>query len=93
MEPLASVAVQPISIVTVAYSNALDYNLLRSECVADPANQVIVVDNAFNLFFESLGLAITAGLTKVRHDIVVFVHEDVLLPNHWQQHLFSPDVA
>ena len=75
---------RPVSFVTVRFSGDLAHNLLRSECVRDPANQLVVVDNRHNLLHDTLGQAIEQGVARARHDLVVVVHEDVLLPAGWQ---------
>jgi hypothetical protein len=78
---------RPLSLVVVHYSDDLTYNLMRSPCVREPINELIVVDNRGNLYYETLSQAIQAGLARVRHELVAVVHEDVLLPAGWQQAL------
>jgi hypothetical protein len=73
-----------ISFVTVAFSDELEHNLLRSPCVQDPANELIVVDNRENLFFDTLSAAWRSGCARARHPLLVLVHEDVLLLRPWQ---------
>jgi hypothetical protein len=80
-------ATRPLSIVTVHFSGDLEHNLLRSPCVADPLNQLVRVDNVGNIHFDTLSQAIQSGLDQARHDLVAVVHEDVLLPEGWQQAL------
>ena len=80
-------AVRPLSFVVVHYSDELFQNLLRSDCVHDPLNQLVTIDNRQNLFFESLSKAINAGIDRSQHELVVVAHEDVLLPQGWQQKL------
>lgn len=75
---------RPISFVTVHYSGDLRHNLDRSACVHDPLNELVVVDNRGNVFFDTLSAAIREGASRARHDLVVFVHEDVLLLDGWQ---------
>jgi hypothetical protein len=74
----------PLSFVTVRCSDELEQNLMRSYCVRDPRNEVIVVDNRDDVFFESLSQAFLSGIESARHEIVVLVHEDVLLLPGWQ---------
>jgi len=82
--PERHVARQPISFVTVHFSGDLAHNLAQSECVADPVNELVVVDNRHNLAFDTLGQALEAGIARARHDLVALVHEDVLLLPGWQ---------
>lgn len=76
---------RPISFVTVHFSDDLQHNLLRSPCIDDPFNELIVVDNRGNLRFDTLGKALLHGIAQARHDLVVAVHEDVYLLPGWQQ--------
>ena len=78
---------EPISFVTIRFCDDYFHNILRSECVGQPVNELITVDNRGNLWFENLGQAINAGIAQALHDLIVVVHEDVLLPPHWDQHL------
>ena len=78
---------RPLSIVTVHFSGDLEHNLLRSPCVADPLNQLVRVDNVGNIHFDTLSQAIQSGMDRACHDLVAVVHEDVLLPDGWQQAL------
>ncbi|MCF7992612.1 MAG: sulfotransferase [Thiohalocapsa sp.] len=88
LSPIAGQGVAPITFVTVHFSDEYYHNILASECVRDPVNQIITVDNRSNHAFESLGQAINAGLEGALHEFIVVVHEDVLLPRFWEQHLF-----
>jgi Sulfotransferase family len=75
---------RPITFVTVLFSGEFDHNLARSSCIREPMNQLVVVDNRGNVFFDSLSAALQDGVRRARHDLVVFVHEDVLLVEGWQ---------
>lgn len=77
-------ATRPISFVTAHFSGDLAHNLAMSECVHDPRNQLIVVDNRNNLFHATLGAAYEHGIAQARHELVALVHEDVLLLPGWQ---------
>jgi hypothetical protein len=86
---LAAIAAQatlPVSFVVVRFSNEYLHNFLRSECAHDQLNEVIAIDNTSNLYFDNLSQAILAGLDRAQNDIIVVVHEDVLLPPGWQPH-------
>jgi len=76
--------VRPISFVCVRFSDEIDHNLLKSSCVHDPLNQLVIVDNTQNLFFPNLGAALRAGMERAEHDLIVLIHEDVLLVDNWQ---------
>lgn len=75
---------RPISFVCVQFCQEYRYNIRTSEAVQDPMNQFIHVDNRQNLFFDTLGAAICHGVARAKHDLVVVVHEDVVLPKNWQ---------
>lgn len=75
---------RPISFVCVRFCDEFEHNIQKSDCVHDPFNQFIIVDNTQNLFFETLGQAINSGITQAIHDLIVVVHEDVLLLPGWQ---------
>ena len=76
-----------ISFVTVAFCDELRHNLLASPCVRDSRNELVVVDNAANLHFDTLSAAWQCGIDRARHDLVALVHEDVLLLPEWQASL------
>ncbi len=75
---------RPLSFVVVAFSNELAHNILRSVCVNDPFNQLVLIDNTANLYYSNLSQAINAGLDRAHHELIVVVHEDVYLPPEWQ---------
>lgn len=75
---------RPISFVCVRFSDEYEHNILTSDCVHDPLNQFITVDNRQNLFFPTLGAALNHGIARACHDLIVLVHEDVVLPRGWQ---------
>jgi hypothetical protein len=75
---------RPISIITIKFSNDFYHNINISECVHDSLNEFIVIDNTHNIFFPTLGQAINAGIEKASHDLMVIVHEDVVLLPKWQ---------
>ena len=75
---------RPLSFVVVGFSDELAHNILRSVCVNDPFNQLILIDNTANLNYSNLSEAINAGLDRAHHELIVVVHEDVYLPPEWQ---------
>lgn len=88
LPPLGVLQSEPVSFVTVRFSDEYLHNIVQSDCVQRAENQLVTVDNRSNLFFSNLGLAINSGLARARHDLIVVIHEDVLLPRHWEQHFF-----
>jgi len=76
---------RPISFVTVHFCDELKHNLLKSPAVQDSKNQLVIVDNRSNLFFDTLSQAMLHGIKQAKHDLVVVVHEDVLLLDGWQR--------
>ena len=74
-----------MSFVVVHFSDDYFHNILRSECVHRPLNELITIDNRQNLRHDNLSQAINAGIARATHDIVAIVHEDVVLPPGWQQ--------
>lgn len=74
----------PVSFVVVRYCDELEHNLATSPCVADPLNQLVVVDNRQNLVDATLCEGLLEGIRRAEHDVVVLVHEDVVLVEGWQ---------
>ena len=74
------------------FSDEINHNLLKSPCVHDKCNQLIIVDNTSNVFFRSLGEAVNHGIDQAVHDLIAIVHEDVLLLPGWQK-LFDKSLA
>ena len=75
---------RPISFVCVRFSDEFEHNAMVSDCVHDPLNEFIVIDNRSNLYFQTLGQAMNAGIEQARHELIVVLHEDVLLLPGWQ---------
>ena len=75
---------QPVSFICVRFSEEYNHNILKSDCIHAPLNQFITIDNRCNAFFDTLGQAINAGIEQAQHDLLVIVHEDVMLPTNWQ---------
>lgn len=76
---------RPLSFVIVWFSGDYFHNILRSECVNDPLNQLITIDNRNNIFYDNLSEAVNAGIAQAQHELIAVVHEDVLLPDGWQR--------
>lgn len=77
----------PISFVVVHFCGDYFHNLLKSPCVLNPLNQLVTVDNRWGHRYDTLSAAITSGLQATLHDLVVVVHEDVVLPPGWHSRL------
>jgi len=75
---------RPISFVVVHYCDDYFHNILKSQCVKNPFNQLITIDNRNNIFFDNLSQAINEGIDQAIHELIVIVHEDVLLVPGWQ---------
>ena len=75
---------RPITLVVVRFSDEYLTNFALSEAAQSTLNEVIVVNNTRNLFYPNLTRAMQHGIDKAQNDLVVVVHEDVLLPNGWQ---------
>ena len=60
-------ATRPISFVCVKFSDEFEHNILQSKCVHNPLNQLVVVDNRQNIFYNTLGAAINAGIDLCVH--------------------------
>jgi Sulfotransferase family len=85
--PITRKPARPVSFVVVHFSDDYFHNILGSEAVQDPLNQLITIDNRQNLFFDNLAQAVNTGLERAVHELIAVVHEDVLLPPGWQQQL------
>lgn len=80
---------RPISFVVVQFSDEYLHNFSISEAANAEINEVILVENRANLKFDSLSLAMADGIGRANNELVVCVHEDVLLPNGWQSYFES----
>ncbi|WP_225444371.1 sulfotransferase family protein [Pseudomarimonas arenosa] len=58
---------------------------MRSAPITNPLNEVVVVDNRCNLHFDTLSEAILQGVGRAQYELLVIVHEDVLLLPGWQE--------
>jgi hypothetical protein len=75
-----------ISFVVVRFSDEIHHNFLLSPCTKNTENEVIIVDNRRNCFFDNLSQAINFGVKQAKYELIALVHEDVLLMEGWQQH-------
>ncbi len=74
----------PLSFVVIKFSGDYENNFILSECVNNPINQVIKVENHRNIYFNNLSHAIDFGVRQATNEIIIVVHEDVLFPDNWQ---------
>lgn len=79
-------ACAPITFVTAANSREiLQKNLLASPCLqSEHAHQILVQEG-----FASAAKAYNAAIEKSDNDLLVFLHQDVILPNGWLDDLRS----
>jgi hypothetical protein len=73
-----------ISFVVVRFSDDYLHNILKSQCLKNPINELVTVDNTSNLYHDNLATAMAVGTSKARHELIAVVHEDVVLPDGWQ---------
>jgi Glycosyltransferase like family len=71
-------------VVAVNNHQVLQNNLLRSPSLANGSSthQIIVEEG-----FSAAGAAYNSGLDAALNDIVIFIHQDVYLPDGWMQQL------
>ena len=67
---------RPLSFVVVRFSDDYLHNFLKSECLKNPINEQVIVDNTGNLYYDNLTEAMAAGVSKTSHKLVAVVHED-----------------
>ncbi len=79
--------VLPVSFVIIHYCDEYFHNALKSPCVVDQANELVTVDNRWGHRFETLSQAINSGVDRTHNDLVVVMHEDVVLVEGWQARL------
>ena len=75
---------RPISFICVKFSDEFQHNIVTSESIHDNLNEFIVVDNRSDIFFQTLGQAMYTGIIQAKNDLLVIVHEDVVLQPGWQ---------
>ncbi len=81
---------EPISfVVAVNDAEELRVNLLSSPVARSRAHEWILVENSGNERYRSISRLYQEGLLKARNDLVFFIHQDVLLPEGWEEKLFA----
>lgn len=79
-----SPSTRPISFVVVHCTDEFKYNYTISETESNEFNELIVIDNAHNIFFDNLSDAVEEGIKRANNEIIVIVDEAVVLPRGWQ---------
>ncbi len=81
---------EPVSfVVAVNDWEELRVNLLSSPVAASRAHQWILVENSGNCRYKSIGRLYAEAQEKARNDLVFFIHQDVLLPQGWEERMFA----
>jgi len=67
----------------ISKGETLEKNFLSSPCLRDPNNyQVLIQEN-----FSSAAGAFNDAISRSVNDLIVFIHQDILLPNVWLSQL------
>jgi len=81
---------EPITfIVAVNDPEELRVNLLSSPVARSREHQWLLVDNSANDRYQSIGKLYSEALKEAKNDLVYFVHQDVLLPEGWEERMFQ----
>src|SRR4051812_49354761 len=81
---------EAITFVTVVNDFAeLDHNLLASPVRADSAHEWILIDNVSNRLADSITPLYCDALECATHDLVFFFHQDVYLPDAWEEGMYA----
>lgn len=81
---------EPITfIVAVNDQDELRVNLLSSPVARSREHQWILVDNSQNRRHSSITQLYNEALREATNDLVFFVHQDVLLPEGWEERFFA----
>ena len=70
-------------VAAVNNREVLENNLLASSCLREPHGHQILIQEGFN----SAGKAYNDAIDKSRNDIIVFLHQDMILPDAWLEQL------
>lgn len=75
----------PVSVISAVN----DYTILRDNLLASPCFKPSrSIQYIFQEHYSSASLAYSDAMTLARHDLLMFVHQDVYLPGNWLDHLF-----
>jgi arylsulfatase A-like enzyme len=80
---------EPITfVVAVNDGDELRHNLLGSPVARSREHEWLLVENTGNARYGSLSRLYDDALERARNDLVFFVHQDVFLPEGWEERLF-----
>jgi hypothetical protein len=80
---------EPITfVVAVNDEDELQSNLLSSPVARSSEHEWLLVDNADNGNYESISALCDDGWKRAHHDLVFFIHQDVFLPQGWEERVF-----
>ena len=81
---------EPITfIVAVNDWEELRENLLSSPIARSRDHQWLLVDNTGNAHYESISQLYDEAQERAEHDLIFFIHQDVLLPDGWERRMFE----
>lgn len=81
---------EPISfVVAVNDRDELRHNLLSSPVAASPDHEWILVENEGNRRHSNISKLYHEAMGRARNDLVFFLHQDVFLPEGWEERLFA----
>ncbi|MBI4607204.1 MAG: sulfatase-like hydrolase/transferase [Planctomycetes bacterium] len=81
---------EPITfVVAVNDPEELRSNLLSSPVARSRSHQWLLVENSGNARYRSISRLYHDALKEARNDLVFFVHQDVLLPEGWEERAFA----
>lgn len=75
-------------VVAVNDFRELDQNLFASRVRSNPNHEWIVLDNRHGSV-SGISELYNNALSAAKNDLVFFFHQDVFLPDHWEDNLFS----
>jgi arylsulfatase A-like enzyme len=85
---------EPVTfVVAVNDFEELRNNLQSSPVSRSPAHEWILVDNHENKRYQSISRLYHDACIEARNDLIFFVHQDVLLPDGWEEKLFASLLA
>jgi hypothetical protein len=80
---------EPITfVVAVNDAEELRLNLLSSPVARSREHQWLLIDNHGNARYTSISRLYDDAMRQAQHDLVFFIHQDVLLPDGWEEQMF-----
>jgi hypothetical protein len=81
---------EPITfIAAVNDPEELHHNLLSSPVARSRAHEWLLVENRGNARYRSLSRLYLEAVERAKNDLVFLVHQDVLLPDGWEEKVFE----